>query len=309
MFTTLPKLIDKQFVIGFVLPLVCFAMSAGLLFRPQALATIAKALWAEKDITDAAILASALWLGAVALMMLNRVLHRLLCGYYWPLNLAWLREAERKHWDREHAVILAGLDGRGQRRPEVDRIAHNQRRYNFARDFPPTREAVLATRFGNVVRAYERYANQAYGIDGVVAWPRLACLINADLRAQVGDGRAQVDCFTNLTILSLALGLWAGGAWAILAGANHHQAPLSLVGWALLACGLAWFFYRLAIERARALGDSVRAAVDLGLPALVAALGYALPVTREGQRALFKDLSRTFYYFEPVGRPWIKSKT
>ncbi len=303
MFTSLPKLIDKQFIIGFILPLACFALGAAFVFQPQILPRLGKALLVEKDLGDVAVIAALLWLGAVALMMLNRVLHRLLCGYYAAWLLAPFLCLEKRRRQRLDAAIKAALDANGQLLPTASKAEYNEHRHDFVRAFSNKPGDTLPTRLGNAVRAYERYANQAYGVDGIMLWPRLAPVLSAEIRGQVSDGRAQLDCFTNLTLLSAALGLWALIYW--LAALALHPPQDASLGWtALVALVLARLFYMWAIERALTLGDAVRAAFDLGLPVLLGELSYGAPSSRVAQTALLKEINNTYFYFEPVKRPW-----
>lgn len=314
MFSTLPKVADKAFIIAFLLPMLAFALAAELAFRPwPETEALAKALWADKDITQLALLAGTLWLAAMALMMTNRLIHRFLSGYVWPLKNEDALAAMRGRWSEAAARInadatrLAGVraDDTGPLGLEV--AAHNLRLYAFRRTFPRTEGQVLATRFGNANRAYERYANRVYGVDGVALWPRLTAVIGKEMQTGLGDARAQVDCFVNLVLLSAVIGVWALGVWAARTFGTEHAgaAAFPTLAWAaggLLLCRLS---YEMAIERARALGEQTRAAVDLYLPALVAQLGHAQPDNLEGQKALLAELQDAWLYYTPVRTPWV----
>src|ERR1700686_2457811 len=110
MFTELPKLFDRNFGIGYLLPAAAFvAVTLGFnaayqLFprrRPEG-----QSIW-----QDASLLGTLSWLVGVALMTINTPIIRVMEGYclfnegHWPLNLDqrlnWLERHRFKHLNRE----------------------------------------------------------------------------------------------------------------------------------------------------------------------------------------------------------------
>lgn len=61
-------------------------------------------------------------------------------------------------------------------------------RYHF--DFPLNEGHILSTPMGNRLRAAEEYANDRYGIDSVVMWPRLIEVMPDDYYKKVNQGNA-----------------------------------------------------------------------------------------------------------------------
>jgi hypothetical protein len=331
MFTSLPKLADKTFVIAFLVPTLAFLLALNWAFpgllalhEPSEHADAGKALAdAAATLLDATVSVAALWFFALALMMVNRPLYRLLEGYFGPLAAKAAVGRQQHAWDlRRREIDQAEATARalrpGAARDDAAR-SFNQLRLRFGKQFPPTRARVLGSRFGNVNRAFEDYSEQAYGVFGVTTWPRLSAVIPASFQSVLTDARAQVDCFVNVTFLALAFGaveigrwFWDGAAavardwphagvdfWlAVREAAAHANWP------ALLAALVAVFVvrrvaYELALNRAQALGEQVRAAFDLYLGGLAKQLGYDLPPAEQDRRALWRRLRRTWAYGDP----------
>jgi hypothetical protein len=147
--------------------------------------------------------------------------------------------------------------------------------------FPEREDDLLPTRLGNALRAGERRAGSAYGLDAVVVWPRLYPLLPDAVRGLVDDRRDQLDLAVRLTFVFLVAAvvsfglLLSHGAWLLV--------PLGcLVG--------AWLSYRGAIAAAVAYGEQLRAAIDLHRFDLLRALHLPLPESREKELAANREL-------------------
>lgn len=166
--------------------------------------------------------------------------------------------------------------------------------------FPEADSALLPTRLGNVLRSAETRAGAPYGLEGVVAWPRLYPLLPEPVRLTVDDRRDQLDVaarfcsvFLCAALLSFALLLPHGWWLAVPAGC-------------LL---LAWLAYRASVTAALAYGEAIRSAFDLHRFDLRRALHLPLPDTRSAERAenaelsafLVQDWDIDFRYEHPAG--------
>ena len=150
----------------------------------------------------------------------------------------------------------------------------------------------MPTRFGNVIKAFETYSDRVYGLEGTIGWARLIGVIPASYASVTNDARAEVDFFVNYCALSGSVGLLAlarciGSFVTAVAGA---QCLIFLFS-GLAALATAYASYRGAAERASAWGDTVKAAVDLYLPALAKQLGYELPNTGEERLAFWEAVN------------------
>ena len=175
---------------------------------------------------------------------------------------------------------------------------------------------MLPTRFGNANRAFETYAERVHGVDAILIWPRLSGVLSKDMQAALSDARAQVDCFINLCFLSLCFcGVQLGAAaWRLASQFGPDMTSDGPVRAALNGLGQAWpaalmavaglvvarLCYEIAIGRVWALGEQVKAAFDLFLPALPAALGYAPPRPWAERKKFWRSLEDA--YLTLVGR-------
>src|SRR4051812_40697692 len=93
MLSNLSKLLDKSFIVGFLLPTILFVVATcyalGTPTVPQSILNDSKV-----DAGSAALLIGGVWLLATLLMSFNLFSYKLLEGYYYPLK--WYRRGERK---------------------------------------------------------------------------------------------------------------------------------------------------------------------------------------------------------------------
>lgn len=148
--------------------------------------------------------------------------------------------------------------------------------------FPDADSDLLPTRLGNVLRSAEQRAGAPYGLEGVVAWPRLYPLLPDPVRLTVDDRRDQLDvaarfCSVFLTAALISFVLLVPHEW-----------------WLAVPAGclvLAWLAYRASVTAALAYGEAVRSAFDLHRFDLRRALHLPLPETRSAERAENAELS------------------
>lgn len=88
MFASPPKLLDRQFVFGYLLPALAFSLHAELALRPwsEVMALVA-AMATEKVLGGFASALAAIWFAAAVMMLLNRVLQRFVAGCAWPFTV------------------------------------------------------------------------------------------------------------------------------------------------------------------------------------------------------------------------------
>ena len=87
MLTSITKIVDKSFVVGFVVPVLLAAV--GILAMLRDLESI-KPLYADlvqtKNFSNLTIIALLLWAAAILLLILNHHLYRVLEGYSGPFS-------------------------------------------------------------------------------------------------------------------------------------------------------------------------------------------------------------------------------
>ncbi|HKO09243.1 MAG TPA: hypothetical protein VJ487_16160 [Alphaproteobacteria bacterium] len=320
----MPKLLDRNFVIGFFLPALLAVFGAAWAFPNLSLLDPVRNLSAgEKSLGDLTYLGLAIWVLAVLLMTSNRLLYGMLEGYLPPSS--WLivgRWCHRRRFERlkipydELMEQWQTATDNGQDFPASMQAEAAKLRRTLVTSYPSTRAEIMPTRFGNVIRSFEVYPNEVYGVDSVTVWLRLASVIPKDYTALLDDARAQADCFVNLTLLALLIGLASLAAagyeadWRMIPDWNaltlngvlipFGRAGLRHVAFAAGSVAFAAIFYWRAIDRASAWADLVRSAFDCYLPALIKQLGYAVPPTDVERREFWGEFSALITYERPM---------
>jgi hypothetical protein len=144
---------------------------------------------------------------------------------------------------------------------------------------------LLPTRLGNTLRAAEYRAGRPYGLDAVLAWPRLYPILPAEVRAGVDDLRLQLDVAVRFAAMFVASAVVSAGLL------------LTHGWWLLLPLGLlllAVISYAAAVSAASAYGMAVESAFDLHHLDLRTALHLRLPDDRAAERAQNRTLSLFF---------------
>ncbi len=189
MFGELPKLFDRNFVIGYFLPFAAFlavsAVSIGLmggfgLF--PGLLTLSKA----DILVGTTIYGLVSWLGGVGLLATNRDIFRLMEGYkqFNPARLfAWIQKNRYRRLHRDRLSLDEQFKCYRDRKEEVPQELRNERNELMrreARQFPDQERWLLPTAFGNTIRAFEVYPRVMYGLEAIEGWiPEWGTVIEA----------------------------------------------------------------------------------------------------------------------------------
>lgn len=319
MLSALPKIADRNFVIGFFLPSLLFTIAGLAVFSDHArVRSLIEALTA-KDLQEAAFLLVAVWVLSVLMLTVNHPLYRLLEGYSWPFSrLARTRERykERLRLAQEERRTLysrwmAEGDGFGQ----ADINRYGKLSIDLANTLPSRETDVMPTAFGNAIKAFEIYSRDVYGADAPPIWLRLAAVVPKTTIDQIQEVRTQVDflincCFFAALVGVLALGkaLWivpwsvVSRVWSVVSLDIVRGFPWMLFGGSLLAFLAAWGFYHWAVARVPAWGQLVMATFDCYLPALAKQLGFQLPAKGDERIAFWTAFSRMLVYRrDPAG--------
>jgi hypothetical protein len=207
------------------------------------------------------------------------------------LDRADQREAERRRAeqrDADQTVVIAvgepdpqavaGLALRARRKARLDAQLHG---------YPAEETRTMPTRLGNVLRASETYPAERYGLDAVIAWPRLWLLLPDGTQQEIAASRRALDqSVTTLAAFVVAL-VWLPWAWWV--------APLAVIAVPLV-------YQSFVIPRAAVLAELVTAAFDLNRMALYRALRFPLPGTADAELASGDALTEYLWRgFPPVG--------
>lgn len=168
----------------------------------------------------------------------------------------------------------------------------------------PVDDLVLPTRLGNVIRNFEDYPRQQYGLDAIFLWSRIVGVVPKEYLSSVDDAKTSFDFFLNCSFVSAIEGalLLACGLAFKKPFASDQQLALWLSEIVLVTL-LAFFAYRGAIDRASSWGAQVKGVFDLYRWDLLKKLGYAQrPTTRDAERMLWREISKQVYYGDPPFR-------
>jgi hypothetical protein len=211
-------------------------------------------------------------------------------GFYWvPWEFSLRRRlvARVKHKRAELATLnqKRAAGNRLSQREELRALHLNE----FLADFPlstrggrPRYVVDRPTRIGNVIAAYELYAGDRYGFDGVFYWYHLRFSTPDSVQTELDRAESIADGMVFCTAAAFAATLVYGlivigrvmGAAAVWFGYSRllpsPSASDGVIALGLAASVVAWLgFNRLSLFALRTFGKEMRAVTDLYAPAVV----------------------------------------
>jgi hypothetical protein len=305
MFSGFTQLFGRDFAVGYFLPTIMFATVSALLFllfMPQA-TTDAIGLLANQleSIWTVSVAVFGIWTLSILLMVLNRGMVRTLEGYG-LLQRTPLRTWQLHRFDRLHREITRTAE---RYKEECERLKHvspqTEKQYTDLSlrchaDFPQEREFVLATSFGNVIRAFETYSRVMYGLDSIPGWTRIIAVAPDGFRATLNGAKAQVDFAVNIVYLAMIVGI----QYVVYAVVTESAPMIWIPPVALAVTILA---YRLAVSSAREWGEYVKAVFDLYRHPLLKQMGLQVPLSWQDEYHWWQDISRAFLYEDRLDLP------
>jgi hypothetical protein len=168
--------------------------------------------------------------------------------------------------------------------------------------FPPDRESVLPTRFGNILCASEMYGGIKYGLDSVPLWGRLAHVIPPDGMEKIDhannqclfllNGALLASVYTLICLLVSIFGLfelWIYGSQSL--PQIKFNTILIYLTLGVLSGAIAWLFYIASLYNVSQYGNMIRTAYDLYRFNLIEALHLNLPKTLKEERQLWRRIN------------------
>lgn len=309
MFSDLAKIFSRDFLVGYFLPSIIFIATNALmfvLFDPLPIPVTIQLLKQVEIgwlVTGAVLIA---WLLAILLLSANRALVRLLEGYD-ILEKTPLRRLQEKRFDDliakigmvEQRYLQEQAGGKVSLETRREYQKHLQMRRT---EFPAEREHLLATRLGNVIRAFETYSKEMYGLDAIPGWTRIIAIVPREYRETIADARAQFDFALNLVWLSL-IALIEYGILTWLTG----RTPMPIIS--LLLVFATWLSYEFAIIGAMEWGETVKSVFDLYRNDLLAQMGIEPPQSRDEEKTYWTKISRSFLYWEKLDLPMVQKES
>jgi hypothetical protein len=309
----MPRLFERDFVVGFFLPSVIFLILNLALVTGFGLSPPVDPEWIAGHIWTVAAAVLTSWIFGIILLSLNRTIYRIVEGYHDPLRaMSILKRLQiRRHEKIASSIETLKTDiertgGGAERDRKIKELI--RLRFELSEAFPSQKQFILPTSLGNVIRSFESYPEQMYGIDPIAGWNRLLAVIPKEYQQLVDAEKSMTDLWVNLCFLSLIslieyvcfLGwhIWSSAGDAALVAAVAGAAP-PMVWFPIAALGLAALAYGQAKSVAAEWGDMVKAAFDVFLPALGNKMAFAPPSDREQERHLWGSFSDAVLYRRP----------
>lgn len=160
-------------------------------------------------------------------------------------------------------------------------------------DYPTNPHAILPTRLGNVIAAFEEYPNSRYGMDSITLWPRLIPVLQETKYLNVMQQERGVFNFllnTGLACLLVGLTLFFHLMY-------NGQFTISIFVF-VATCLIIWICYQGLVESAQDWGATYRVAYDLHRQDLIKRLGLRPPASFSEEVDLWQNVSR-FFAFRP----------
>jgi hypothetical protein len=306
MFGELPKLFDRNFVIGFFLPVAIFITFSILIVNPYPFGTQAIGFLKTDLLVGTTTIGLLSWVGGIVLLAINRDLYRIMEGYrkYNPLKLfGWMEKRRYQSMKSQ----LEKLDDEFRECitlktefPVKSRTRRNELMRQLAEEFPDKEEYLLPTPFGNVLRSFEVYPRYMYGFEAIDGWGRLLAVIPKDYLELIDAARAQVDFWVNLGVVFILLQI----EYIVLAFITRTPLQWWVV---LLFITLGTLAPLRATSAAREWGDFVKSAFDVYRFNLLESLGIDLPKSREEEKILWTKYSQAIIYRLPDSLPDLKT--
>jgi hypothetical protein len=302
LFGELPKIFGKEFLVGYFLPSAIFLIAAALAADISGSASVLDLL--KKTFVDAEDKRLAfnlgftlllIWAFATFLLVFNFTLIRILEGYG-AVNPARLLK-------RRSLRLFDGLNARIDRISEKPRISNaelserRRLRLRLANEFPEQRDLILPTRFGNVVRAFERYPQIIYNIEAIRSWTRLQAVLPDAYKNSLDAAKTILDFFVNIWFGSVVIAV-AATLRLLYVTTSQIDDKFAWTLAVISGCGLlsALLAAKSAQGAAGQWGELVKGAFDLYRGDLCKQLGFELPREIERERRMWAPICRTMIY-------------
>ena len=292
MFGELPKLFDRNFTIGYVLPSALFLGAILLLLQAFEFDDILTVLTTNDPLLDTAYIIISVWFVGIVLLSLNYIIVRFLEGYGKRNPLKYLLSRSKRAQFDEIAKRLKVLDQKHGEKKITDQetVERRELKLELAERFPNNRSSVLPTSFGNALRAFEKYPKVVYGLEATRGWDRLQAVVSKQYLGLLDNAKAQTDMWVNVWFLSMIY----VGVYLALTIQFEPRFPIPRVLVAAIVIG--YFACRQTTTAAVLWGRMVKSAFDVYLPTLASKMGYTLPLSREAEWKLWDDFSQSMLY-------------
>lgn len=269
-------------------------------------------LFIKKDlVVGISVLIITFWFCGLLLLSINRLLIRILEGYYF---FPWKETLKNRHKSRFEDLqrFLSNWKEKDQSDdPVLKQEAEKEigeaieKSYILSQKYPNSSDWILPTKFGNTIRAFEVYSNVMYGFDSILGWTRILAIMPTEFRLIINEAKSQVDLWINLIVLSLIFSIVVIFLIIYNTYFNGIQYYFFVSSFFVIISIvlLVVFFYHCAIEASIEWGELVKTAFDIYLPKLANSLELELPSSRTAERKFWNKFSRAIGYRNPEVLP------
>ena len=210
-------------------------------------------------------------------------------------HLASLEKRVLDYCERAETMEAIRLKDVRQRKSIIEQVRAAASAY--ANSFP--KNIVMATRFGNALRAAEEYPYLRYGIDPITFWPRFYPLFSQEFSSTLASSRSTMEAMIVISTLGIVLSLLGGLCLIVIIKAEFLHSLLVL--WSGLAIG--WLGYKGAVASAEGYGIMISTAFDLYRDKLMAELGLKMPSSIEEEKQMWSELEKFISMNIPLQSP------
>lgn len=285
---------SRYFIVGFFLPaffiLVGLSQALTTSFQPSAYVELSEG-------AQIAVLGGTGLLLGLLLLGLNYQIFRIYEGYPLVERRRRMRVVGRLHdllVARQRRAYQCLVDIRDSDAEDIADRGHAA--WKLDQEFPASADALLPTRFGNAILAFETHARKRWGLDSVTAWPRVDMLLSEREGELQANSRGEAAFFVNGSLL-----LFLGGI-ALIANqiADSTLSGLTLLVYLVPFAG-AVLLSHWGVGAATRWGSAVRAAIDLHRLELYGKLGVRLPVSFADEREnIAESVNQALIYGHPI---------
>lgn len=164
-------------------------------------------------------------------------------------------------------------------------------------NFPSNERAVLATRLGNVIAAFEEYPYTRYGMDSIALWPRLLPILRKSTYMDfVVQEKSTFDFLLYMLVVVIVLGIELAYLQAFIGSLLLFFLIIALTVFAVA------ILYQALVVSARQWGITVRVAFDLHRDSLFSAFRLKRVNSFDEERQTWRLLS-AFIVLRQAGYP------
>lgn len=295
MFGEISKLFDRNFAVGFFLPVFVWFSATLILIHQYVYRFDLSGLEQLDYLVWTTVFGLSCLIGGIIFLAANRGLYRFMEGYgaINPLKLfGWFekkryRDIWRKLEELENESQTCTSNGQTfplKSRKKLDKLVNR-----LAVEFPEQEELLLPTPFGNALRSFESFPRVMYGLDSIPAWGRLLAVVPKEYYELIDGAKAYVDLWVNLGTVFIFLQIeYVGLVFATGQTLNWWIVSLFI--------GLGTIAPLSATNSAFEWGELIKSAFDVFAPKLREALRLEEPKNRQEEFEQWQSLSRALIY-------------